>query len=144
MGSDRIDLCDLPGRVELGEMGERTLELQLLETRRDIEIVLELDRALSAEIDFAEDRVCRLARRVVSHLNHRVEEVGSGDSGVVVKVKLLKLGAEVGDLVGRELGAGEKGGVRLGHTQGLDAALGSDNVLEGEVGLLLIDVSGGS
>jgi hypothetical protein len=73
-----------------------------------------------------------------------VEEVRAGDPGVVVKVELLKLGAEVGDFVGRELGAGEKGGVGLGHTQGLNAALGSDDVLEGEVGLLLNDVSGGS
>lgn len=98
--------------------------------RTHVEVVLELDRALAAKVDFTQDAVGPLLGAGVAHLAHGMQQVGSRDAGVVVKVKGLELRAQVRDLVRGELRPGKQRTVRLRHAEGLDRSLGLDHIAE--------------
>lgn len=65
-------LPNLPTRIHLRQMCKCRIEVQLLQPRCNLEILLELDGALSTEIDFSEDRIGFFGTGRISHLGHRL------------------------------------------------------------------------
>lgn len=81
----------LPAGVKLGQVSEGILELQLLKTSGDVKIILEVNLALSSEVDFSEDRVGQFDRCVITHTSHGMDEISTGDTLIVVLSNFFQL-----------------------------------------------------
>lgn len=60
------------------------LLISVHETATYVKVLLELDVTLSAKVDFSQDGISSLGGRLVTHLLHGIDQVGSSDLLIVI------------------------------------------------------------
>lgn len=92
-------ILDVSGRIKLCQVCESGFQFQFFQSSGNlfistcqvqesdaayIKVLSKLDVSLSSKVDFSQDRISSLVRRLVTHVLHGVDQVRTGDSLIVI------------------------------------------------------------